>query len=100
VAYTENGTPIPSTAFVRNTAAFPEALPELPTFSDAGISLDGLYIEASQLTPEQTAVAEGVRDQINTELATLRAQFPDQEAQGYHIVPDMDMARFSWVKVM
>jgi hypothetical protein len=98
IAYADAGTPIPSTAYVRNDAAFPDPLPELPTFADAGISLEGLQSGGDTLTPEESAAATQVRDQINAELATLRTQFATLEAQGYHVVPDMDRAQFSWVK--
>jgi hypothetical protein len=99
VAYTDYGTPIPPSAYVINTASFPEPMPPLPTFAAVGISMAPLLgFEGQSLTPSQQQAAQAVRNQIDAELAALRNQYADLEAQGYHVVPDMDRAQFSWVR--
>lgn len=101
LSYTNAGVPIPASAYVVNTAAFGDVqLPQLPSFAEVGISLDAVeqYDNTQSLNPDQQAQAAQVKDAIAAELTELRKDYADLEAQGYHVVPDMDREQFSWVK--
>lgn len=96
--YNDQGQAIPDNAYQVNPEFGQADLPPLPTFAAQGIDLTPLSETGDSLTPQQEQVVTRLKDAISVDLQQLQQQYKAQVAQGYFIVPDLDRARFSWVK--
>lgn len=93
-AYTKDGKPIPPSAYVKNSEEFGAVeLPRLPTFASLGVSV-------GDLVQTDSIEAAKARDSISAELSNLRTQYATEESRGFRVVPDLDRAQFSWVKIV
>ncbi len=94
--------PLPEQALVVDQRNFPSEMPVLPTFAEKAITLDQIRIakRAEELGASEKAVIDETVAKINEQLALLRREQRNLQwlSQGYMIVPDMDTARFTWIK--
>lgn len=74
------------------------SLPRLPTFAELGIDVNAIKYDTQQLNPQQQAQVQTVGQRLTQELLKLRQQYVVEARMGYHPVPDMDEARFNWIK--
>lgn len=89
---------VPAEAIVVDRVNFPDTLPALPTFAELQIDLGPLRLQRSEaeLSPEEQALARQTIAKIGVRLAALRRSVV--APPGYAIVPDMDLARYTWIR--
>lgn len=96
--YVVSDAPVPSNAFIVDRVNFPDTLPTLPTFAELGIDLTPLQLQRaeSDLSAEERARIQTTMATIGVQLVALRRRM--EVPDGYAIVPDLDTARFSWIR--